>query len=438
MSATAENRNIALKCIMTVAIILLVYARQPDLLTTPRFWAEEGTDYFSYAFNHSWLDNIFFPQYGYNTLYNSLATSLAAAVPLEHAPLITIWLAFCAQIAVSAAVVWWNIPVLDSLWKKFVIAVLIQTLAYVRIWLTTIGVQYWLCVLSFLILLCDYRITDRRMPYFHHVLLFLNGLTGILSCVLIPAFAYKYVVTRSRLVLHQTVILISCLAVQIGIFLHAYLNKSAGLINRFTNSDFTYIMSKILKFEFSTPFVGIKLYESDTLMNAETALRSMLSHVVGPAIMDTQYDLIEVTLGILIFCFLTAMSVKMANRLETRLILISIIGVTIISTCFSINRSSGPRYTFAPTIMILVLVVTAINDRTIPALFRYLATTLVVLSVVTSLSQYRRIMNFAFDESWPCWQFEVYKWHCDPGYQLEIWPPGWHMKLDAPPRAAGD
>lgn len=429
MIVSARHRDVVMKLVMTTVVILITSARQPELLIVPRFWAEEGSRYFSYAYNHSWLDNLFFPQYGYNTLYNSIATSLATAAPLNYAPLVTTWLAFITQIAVSAAVIWWNIPVIDSLWKKFTIALLVQTLAYSRIWLTTIGVQYWLCILSFLILLYDYRGNDKKMLILHNCQLILNGLTGILSCLLIPAFFFKYIKTRSRQILHQTIILTSCMAIQLGVYLYAYLNKSEDLSVRFINSSFAYIMSKIIKFEFSVPFFGLELYETDAFNNAETIFRTTISHVVGPAIISSEYGLLEIVLGILIICFLAVLAVKIIRRLETQLILISLASVTMISTYFSINRSGGPRYTFAPSIMILVLVISAINDQTIHSLIRYFATILVVLSVVVSLIQYRRVMAFAYNPAWPLWQFEVYKWQCDPGYQPKIWPPGWQMQL---------
>jgi hypothetical protein len=436
VNTSTTYRDTALKCAMTMAILLLIWARQPELLTEPRFWAEEGASYFSFAYTHSWLVNLFSPQYGYNTLYNSIATSLATLASLYQAPLVTTWLAFFMQAFVSAVVIWWRIPLFDTLWKRFTIALLIQTLAYSRIWLTTIGVQYWLCILTFLILLSETTASGRLRTTLHNGLLFLNGLTGILSCLLIPAYGYKYLKTRSAQVLHQTLILTVCLMVQGGVFLTAYLNKSADLSNRFLNSSFTYILSKLIKFEFSVPFFGVDLYEIPFLYDAEITLRNFVLQKSGIEL-NQDYGVLESGLGLVAICFLLYLCIKTVTRLETRLFLIALTCVTLVSTYFSINRSGGPRYTFAPSIMIMIFLISTINENTLPVLARYLAACLIVLSVSVSLFQYRSVMDFAYNPSWPMWRFEVYKWQCDPAYQPRIWPPGWQMRLNNAPGTPG-
>jgi len=95
-----KDTILKIAAVLLVAVIIIV--RRPELMYQPRFSAEEGVNYFSYAFSHSWFQNLTYPQYGYNTLYNSLATSFAAMFPLETAPLATTYLAFLLQTATSA------------------------------------------------------------------------------------------------------------------------------------------------------------------------------------------------------------------------------------------------------------------------------------------------------------------------------------------------
>lgn len=425
-----ERKDIALKSLLTVMVIFITYIRQPELLIEPRFWAEEGTSYFSFAYSHSWLANLFSPQYGYNTLYNSIATSLATMVSLEYAPYITTYLAFIVQVSVSSAVIWWDIPLLDSLSKKFVMAILIQTLAYARIWVTTIGVQYWLCILSFLILLHNHNASGRKMRILHNWLLALNGLTGILSCILIPAYALKYIKTKSRLVATQTAILTLCLLVQVSVFCHAIITKAPGLERRFLNCDLTYMLSKLITFEFSAPFFGLALFQTSLANNMEVWLRNSLSSITGPAIFAFQYNILELTLGILVICYLIFLIFSKFKQLDTQLIVISIVLVTIVSTYFSVNRSGGPRYTFAPSIMIITLIVGTIRDRSVSKILRYIASFLAVAALISSLLQYRLVMRgFAYDPTWPKWRDELKIWRENPDYSLKIWPPPWQMKL---------
>ena len=414
-------------------VIFVVYARLPALIIEPRFWAEEGVNYFTYAYGHSWLDNLFAPQFGYNTLYNSIATSLATLVPLEYAPAVTTYLALLVQLSVSLAAIWWDIPFLDTLFKKFAIAVLIQTLAYARIWATTIGVQYWLCVLSLLILLYNHHTLSKRMFILQNCLLFLNGLTGILSCLLIPAFFLKGVKTKSFRVMTQTAILALCLLVQIGVFLNSYLGKDAGLSSRFGDFNFLYVLNKMMRFLITAPFYERYIFSTSFGETLDTAVRNALSTITGPAIYLPQYNfyLLEMALGMATVAFLFTLAYKKIGQLDTQLLAISILLVTVVSTYLSVNSSGGPRYTFAPSIMIMFLVVGALNDKTIAKTLRFAATMLILLSLTNSLRYYRMNMlgGVAYDESWPKWQEEVKTWKTDHNYPLKIWPAGWTMTL---------
>jgi hypothetical protein len=424
------KRDIALKSIMTVMVIFVVYLRLPELLTEPRFWAEEGTSYFSFAYSHHWLINLLSPQYGYNTLYNSIATSLATIVPLEYAPFVTTYLAFIVQVSVSSAVIWWDIPILDSLFKKFVIAIFIQILAYARIWVTTIGVQYWLCILSFLILLYNHNACTRKVSVLHNCLLVLNGLTGILSCVLLPAFALKYLKTKSRQVMIHTAILSVCLLVQVSVFCYALASKAPGLERRFLDCNLTYMLSKLVTFEFSVPFFGQGLFQVPSIVDMEARLRNVTSIITGPSIFSYQFDMLEIGSGLLILCYLLILTWKKFKQLDTQLIAISLFMVTTISTYFSVNRSGGPRYTFAPSIMIMVLVVSVVNDKTVSKTLRSIAALLVILSLTFSFKEYRIVMmGFAYDPTWPKWEEELRIWKTNPDYLLKIWPPPWQMTL---------
>ncbi|MBL8729448.1 MAG: hypothetical protein JNM25_13515 [Planctomycetes bacterium] len=81
-----------------VAIVLVVALRNPDLLTSPRFWGEEGELFYQPACTGSlWHALTACPQDYYN-LGCRLATLLALAVPIERAPLVTTVFALLVQV----------------------------------------------------------------------------------------------------------------------------------------------------------------------------------------------------------------------------------------------------------------------------------------------------------------------------------------------------
>lgn len=86
--------------------------------------------------------------------------------------------------------------------------------------------------------------------------------------------------------------------------------------------------------------------------------------------------------------------------------------------------------------MIMLLVVSAVNDKTIPKALGYIAIILVTLSLTISLKHYRGNMmgGVAYDASWPKWKEELKIWEVTPNYPIRIWPPSWTITL---PKLAG-
>src|SRR5512133_505488 len=109
--------------------LAVAVARCPQLLASPRFWAEEGRDYFAYAFAHGPLAGLLASHLGYYALVTNASAALASVVPLEHAPLVTTAIALLVQLAVSALV----LTSVSSLWcggaATLAIALAVQLLA---------------------------------------------------------------------------------------------------------------------------------------------------------------------------------------------------------------------------------------------------------------------------------------------------------------------
>ena len=422
--------TIITKIFLTILIGVFAYYRQPELLLEPRFWAEEGRNYFSYAYNHSWLRNLLHPQFGYYTLYNSIATSIAASFAIEYAPYVTTYLSFFVQIFVSSLVIWWPIPKIDSLLKKLIVALSIQYLAYARIWTTTIGVQYWLCIATFLILLSDADTNKRWLKIFRRCLLIHNGLTGVLSCFMIPAFLLKWYRTRSRELVAHTAILCACLLVQVSVYAHSVLTNTPGLSNRLVYNNPVTMLSKFIKFQFKVPFSGQSIANRPFIMDKEMVVRELLYPVFGESIFRYSFLIIEQLIGLSIVGLIIVLAAKTIRQLETQLFLTSFIFVSILSTLFSINMSGGPRYTFAPSVMVMVFVVGMAGSREVSKYLRAVAMVLITSSLFFCISDYRTGMTgFAYDPDWPKWKDEVARWNISNAYEMKIWPPPWTMNL---------
>lgn len=427
LTSRSGGDSFTVKLLLTLAVALFVVWRQPDLLLTPRFWAEEGTNYFAYAYSHTWLENLLYPQFGYYTLYNSIATSLAATLPLTYAPYVTTYLAFIVQVAVSAAVIWWRIPILDSLFKKAVVAFGIQFLAYARIWLTTLGVQYFLCVLTFLILLSETGSARKFPSVLRQGILAFNGLTGVLSCFLIPAFFMKWRKERSQELLRYCLILSACLLVHAGVFATSFLHADGGVSSRLLFSNPLTMFARFFYFQFVIPFTGYKIWNYGEVKTWDAWLTGVLHPLIGDRIYAYNYMIIAQLLGAAIFIFIVFMALKLRKRAETQIMVAAFLIVTLFSNILSVNTSSGPRYTYAPSVMILIFLVGITGWKQIAAQLRTIAVTLVLLAVL--MNDYRETMVFSYDSSWPTWRQELVSWQNNQEYAIRIWPPPFAMRL---------
>ena len=84
---------------LLVISAFVIFLHAPNVFLSPRFWMEEGSVYFKYAFNNSFIDALSQIHQGYFSLWPNMATAIAnLAMPMEYAPNITLLFAFIAQI----------------------------------------------------------------------------------------------------------------------------------------------------------------------------------------------------------------------------------------------------------------------------------------------------------------------------------------------------
>jgi hypothetical protein len=69
-------------------VLIALFSRCPRMLTHAQFYAEDGTVWFTQAYNDGWLRSLVLPQAGYLNLMPRLGAGLALLFPLQWAPLV--------------------------------------------------------------------------------------------------------------------------------------------------------------------------------------------------------------------------------------------------------------------------------------------------------------------------------------------------------------
>jgi hypothetical protein len=414
---------------MTIAVFATTIFRKPQLLYHPRFYAEEGSFFFSFAYNNSFLHYLLTPHFGYYSLYNVISTSIAALFPLEISPLITTYEALVLQIFVSLYVVWSDISIFNTNFKRYLIAISFPLLCPSQIWLTTIGIQYWLCILTLIILFNNDSSKVDKKYKIELVLLVLAGLTGILSCIMTPLFVIKAIETRSRKYITYAYCLISCSVLQISTFLYTLLYNANELKERFTPADEIYV--RIIK---QTTLLTSKLLASDKTINydfidkIDKITMYLMVELWNMPVLEKYVAVYFLTSFIMLLIILPLLIIH-RNNTEMLFIIFSTISVYTISVKLSINGVGGPRYIFAPSVMIMIFLISSYDNQSTKTIFNYLILTLISLIIVNNCINYVPSMDRTYNDKWPRWEEEVSIWRRDGNHQLNIWPPPWQMSL---------
>ncbi len=169
--------------LLTCAVLI---TRRPDAIFHPQFWAEDGTIFFSQAYNQGWVHAMYRPYNGYFHAIPRIVASLALLVPLRLAPLVMNVM----------AIAFWALPVIlllsarsagwGSLRNRAVMAC--GYLAVPNCVEVCFGManSQWFVALSAFLLLVASPATTRRVRIAGLLFFVLAGLTGPFSLFLLP------------------------------------------------------------------------------------------------------------------------------------------------------------------------------------------------------------------------------------------------------------
>jgi len=427
-----RRENIFTRTVITLVVIIITVMRKPELLTTPRFYAEEGQSFFSYAYNHTLIDYILTPMYGYYALYNIIATYLATMPRLDMAPLATTYLAFITQIAVSFYAIYGNIPILNSDIKRLLAAISFPLLCPSQVWLTTIGVQYWLCIMTLLILLEGYDSRVKAAHVVKAIVLILTGLTGVLSCFMAPVFVFKWMKTRSKPIMLYSCVLCACLIIQVCVFITALMHHDSSLHNRFVDRGFSVIqmiyMHTVLLF--SKFFITEHTMDIPFINMTDTHLTETMNRYACGIHMFEKYETTYFILTALLLLTIALLLLKHNYAIDYISIILSFIIIYALSITLSIDSSGGHRYRFAPMCMLMVFFIASYRTTALAEIHNLFLATIICLIIGSQSVDFMHSMHFVYNDNWPHWNEEVRLWHQNKDHHLKIWPPPWEVVLN--------
>lgn len=416
----AVGRRYELAALILYAFVLVV--RAPWVLVQGRFWAEEATGYLAYAWNHSFLDALTAPQYGYFNIVANVGALVAARVPLESAPRYTTALALLVQLIPATVILFTCIPGLSTLLRKggALLLVLVAP-ANPEVYLNTIQAQHLLCASGGIILISEHGGRADRLGKW--LVLGLAGLSGVACTFLAPLFWVQWWLERRRERLTQALILSTCALLQ---FL--CVSRSIAQNQRQLRFDSTAMVGAAY-----AKFLAMPLAPAGPVQRHLMQLREMVEQT------GTLPGWVWVVTAAGFAAFLLVCW-RSGNR-AAGLLAAAALWVALLSFSGTHDQkllahmTHAIRYYYAPQFFFLLALLLALAPGTrLPPVLKVLDALWLAAALAMGLVNFACApLNWPIIFSGPPWSQQVEQWRKDPSKPLAVWPAGWQVTLPPKP-----
>ena len=187
---------------MVLVYIIYLFFRNPEILIEGRFFAEEGSVFWSYALANSTLETLFFvPVTGGYMLFNAnIQILLSTYFPLIFSPLITVWTSIIISLLPSFLYFKLNSKAEENIFHLSVSIALIYlpSLNFLEVFANSINSQTYLGIASLIIVIYGLNNNDSTLYKTQHFILFVSFLSGYYSLILTPILLIKYLLEKKK------------------------------------------------------------------------------------------------------------------------------------------------------------------------------------------------------------------------------------------------
>ncbi len=205
--------------ILFVCGSLILFSRKPDSLLNPQFWAEDGRNWYSDAYNYGPIAALFTTEAGYYQTISRLIAGVSLAVPLEYAPLVFNASAMLIQVGVAMFIVSGRCrPLLEDIKARYLLALMYLLLPNTwEAFGNLTNSQWHLALLVCLIVVATEPISKAGRA-FDLAVAALAALSGPFCLLLLPVACIQMFRTRSRhTVLIAIILATGCLVQAYGL-----------------------------------------------------------------------------------------------------------------------------------------------------------------------------------------------------------------------------
>jgi hypothetical protein len=400
---------------LLLGFALLIVLRLPGVMVHGRVWAEEGTIFMHNAEVLPWTQALFWPVGGYLNIAANFAGIIAAdMVPLELVRWVGPVFGLVFQMMPAILILSSNFSWLQSRIGLVVALLLIATVPLgEEVWLNSLHPQFHLTLCAALIMAMDPA--NGWKAGFHLWLVALGALCGPTAWFLLPLFAVRAGIDRSRRRLMQAVLLAICVLLQFLLFYSpAQTNGGPVAVGSVVSALF---IKHVL-------IVGLDYRTARVFI---TALQEMaVAKTVPVAIAVAEFaaiglvgrDLWSRGRSAWFWMFAAALFIAIPSYAAAR-------GGTI----EMLHIMNGNRYAFVPHLLFaLVLLGIAVTGSGVASVAARIG---IAWILAVGILEFHDDSIRPYFSQGPFWTDEVAAWRRDHTHVLRIWPNGWLLDLNA-------
>ena len=372
--------------------------------------AEEGSIFFSYAFNKSFLSSIFYIDFnsGYYNLWANTSAIIASWFKLEVSPLITTYLSLIPKLFIFYFILYGNSFLFNNLKNKYIgcLIFLVSPAIVPEVWANTINSQLFFCIL--MLIYCFEDFNKKKINIVVMISVFFAGMSGLYSTILAPIFFFKYRIFQKTQDRYNYFIISFCLLVQLLIVLYAKFNNFI-----YQNKIHSINLELLINFIYNVIFKSILGMQSKIIISTLNFQR-------------IYYLLIISMLLFFVLCYLLKKykNYLIKNVYSSLSLIYSFFAISLFVMIGGVSNYVGGRYAVVPSIIFL-LILMHLSNLLNAFKIKYLFLTALITSLSFGFYEYKtnnKYYEFLECVSCPNWLTEVQNWRQQPNYILKIWP----------------
>jgi len=403
---TAQNFN---KVLLFIILIFIFY-RSPYILLNGRFIAEEGSFFFrnSYLFGPlEGLKQIIWSDSGYYNFWANISSIFASFVPLNYAPLVTVYFAFAVQLYLFIFIIFSQSDFIKTNTDRFVISfiVLLSPCMVAEVWLNTLTSQVYFTILTILIYF------QRNLPNsffckFSSITLLLSGFSSLLPCVLSPFYIYKYLKNKIRFNFYNFIAITIPTIFQIIIYSYSKIQNL-----EIVDQNIRYIVS----------------FDKVTNYTYNVLIKSFFGRELTQVVFYKFFNFFSLyILSFFIISLFVMIFVFLSKKIKNDNILYFLLSFFLLNSFLAIYASKVElvqgRYALIPGILLTFIFYRIFQiSNSFP---KILFGSFIIMSLSTGLYEFKTkniYPEFLMCMNCPNWKKEVSKWENDNTYHLKIW-----------------